>query len=250
MVVEPKAIVTVRNSSTRLPNKAIMKIKNDLSSIDIVIKRAKKSGFPVVLATSTDVQDNVFVGIAQKHHIEIFRGSLLNKIKRWYDCFNKLQIEHALLVDGDDLSYDYDVAKRAMLQLHTSKDIDIVASPKETVCGFFTYAITKNAISKLYSLATDDSLNTDVITKYIELAKLNVSYVSLEQHEKNKDVRLTLDYNEDLEFFRELYRNVDVLDNGKTIIKFLEANKSVSQINFHRQKDFLANQAKFNEGVK
>ena len=38
------AIITVRNSSSRLPNKAIMKIKNRLRSIDIVIERAKQTG--------------------------------------------------------------------------------------------------------------------------------------------------------------------------------------------------------------
>ena len=34
------------------------------------------------------------------------------------------------------------------------------------------------------------------------------------------------------------------------IIKFLEKNVLISQINFHRQKDFLANQIQFNENVK
>lgn len=250
MVIEVAAIVTVRNSSTRLPNKAIMKIKDDIRSIDIVIKRAKKTGFPVMIATSTDPLDDVFVNIAREHNIEIFRGSLLNKIKRWYDCFNKFDIKNALLIDGDDLSYDYDIAIRSVSMLKTSQNIDIVASPKETVCGFFTYALTKNAINKLYSLASSDLTNTDVITRYIELANLKVLHVLLKPYEQNKDVRLTLDYEEDLEFFRKLYENVDVVENGKNIISFLEKNKTVSQINFHRQKDFLTNQAKFNERIK
>jgi len=54
------AIVTVRNSSTRLPNKAIMKIKGDIRSIDIVIQRAKQTGFPVIIATSIHESDDEF----------------------------------------------------------------------------------------------------------------------------------------------------------------------------------------------
>ena len=54
------AIVTVRNTSSRLPNKAIMKIKDDIRSIDIVIERAKQTGLPVILATSTSDTDDVF----------------------------------------------------------------------------------------------------------------------------------------------------------------------------------------------
>ena len=58
--IKDAAIVTVRNSSSRLPNKAIMKIKDQLRSIDIVISRAKKTGFAVIIATSTDKTDDVF----------------------------------------------------------------------------------------------------------------------------------------------------------------------------------------------
>ena len=91
---EDVAIVTVRNSSSRLPNKAIMNIKNNLRSIDIVIKRAKQTGFPVILATSISETDDIFESISKEHEIEFFRGSLLNKIKRWYDCFEKYNIKN------------------------------------------------------------------------------------------------------------------------------------------------------------
>ena len=50
-------IIQARNNSSRLPNKAIMKIKGNLRSIDIVIERAKQTGLPVILATSTDNSD-------------------------------------------------------------------------------------------------------------------------------------------------------------------------------------------------
>ncbi len=250
MVVCDAAIVTVRNSSTRLPNKAIMEINENVKAIDIVIKRAKKTGLPVIIATSTNSQDDVFVNIAKEHDIEIFRGSLLNKIKRWKDCFTEFNIDNALLVDGDDLSYDYDIAQRAMRQLKSSISIELVKSPIETICGFFTYAITRQGIDKLFSIASANEQNTDVITKYIELAELNSENVSLLSHEKNKDFRLTLDYEEDLEFFQKLYKNIGIDVSGEDIVEYLSKNKMVSSINFHRQKEFLLNQAKFNEMVK
>ena len=103
MKIKDVAIVTVRNSSSRLPNKAIMKIKGTLRSIDIVVERAKKTGLPVIIATSTADSDDIFVDIARQRGVHIFRGSLVNKIKRWYDCFNEFGIENALIVDGDDL---------------------------------------------------------------------------------------------------------------------------------------------------
>ena len=56
---------------------------------------------------------------------------------------------------------------------------------------------------------------------------------------KNKE-----DYIEDLKFFQELYKNIDILSSGKTIIDFCENNKSLMNINFHRHKDFIENQKK------
>ena len=82
MITKEAVIVTVRTSSKRLPNKAIMEIKPGIKSIDIVIKRAKKIGSTVILATSNDVSDDILVQIAKQHKIEVFRGALLNKIKR------------------------------------------------------------------------------------------------------------------------------------------------------------------------
>lgn len=249
VVMKDAALVTVRNSSSRLPNKAIMSIKGNLRSIDIVVERAKKTGLPVVIATSTDPTDDIFEEIAKQHGVQIFRGSLLNKIKRWYDCFNAFHIENALIVDGDDLTSNYEIGTRALSQLKSS-NFDIITCPDDIVTGFFTYAMKKNAIVKLFSVVSNDDANTDVIARYVEKAKLTLTYVTLEDFERNKNIRLTLDYQDDLDFFRKLYENIDILENGKAIVTFLENNKSISEINFHRQKDFLNNQAKFNANVK
>jgi len=46
------------------------------------------------------------------------------------------------------------------------------------------------------------------------------------------------------------YKNIDYDANGKYIVEYLSKNKSIPSINFHRQKEFLLNQAKFNEMVK
>jgi len=248
MKIKDVAIVTVRNSSSRLPNKAIMKIKGTLRSIDIVVERAKKTRLPVIIATSIAASDDIFVDVAKQHDVHIFRGSLVNKIKRWYDCFNEFGIENALIVDGDDLSHNYDIGSRAVSKLKANQ-FDVIASPQDIVTGFFTYAMNRNAIVKLYNVVPSEEINTDVITRYIEKAGLNISEIELKDYERNKNIRLTLDYEEDLAFFRKLYENIDILESGKGIIDYLDKNNSISEINFHRQKDFLKNQAKFNESV-
>ena len=248
MVIDA-CIITVRNSSTRLPNKAILKISNEFSAIDILIKRVQKTELPIIIATSKEPSDDIFEDIAQKHKVKIFRGSLINKIKRWYDCFIHFEIENALLVDGDDLSYNYEIAKRAMTLIKNS-NIDMVLNPSNIICGFFTYALNKNGIMKLYNIAKSEDIDTDVNHKFIQLANLNTSFIDLNENECNKEIRLTLDYEEDLNFFKKLYENISITATGNEIVNFLNNNISIKKINYHKQKDFLDNQKRFNESVK
>jgi len=248
-MITDACIITVRNSSTRLPNKAIIKILDEFSAIDILIKRAEKTELPVIIATSKDPSDDIFEDIAQNHNVKIFRGSLLNKIKRWYDCFNHFKIQNALLVDGDDLSYNYEIGKRAIYSIK-KLNVDMILNPSNIICGFFTYALNQNGIMKLYNIAKSENLDTDVIHKFIQLANLKTSYINLNENECNKEIRLTLDYEEDLTFFKKLYQNISITANGNDIVNFLENNIGIKQINYHKQKDFLDNQKKFNESIK
>jgi len=126
----------------------------------------------------------------------------------------------------------------------------MVLNPPDIVTGFFTYAIKKNGISKMYKIIQDEHENTDVITRFIEKANLITNMVKLNKIECNENIRLTLDYPEDLQFFRKLYERIDILEDAENILKFLSENKQILQINSHRQKDFLENQSKFNEGIK
>ena len=244
MITKEAVIVTVRTSSKRLPNKAIMEIKPGIKSIDIVIKRAKKIGSTVILATSNDVSDDILVQIAKQHKIEVFRGALLNKIKRLYDCFVEYQIERAVIIEADDIAFDYTINQKAITELRQT-DSDMIMYPPEIVTGLFLFVLKKNALEKLYSVVPYENTNTDVsIIELIKETDLNISQLKLEPYAKNKKIRLTLDYPEDLKFFQELYNNIDTTSSGKTIIDFCEKNKSITEINFYRQKDYLDNQKK------
>ena len=241
-------IVSARSSSSRLPNKALLKIKDDISAIEIVIERAKMIGLPVILATSKDSSDDELANIGEKHNVEVFRGELINKIKRWHDCFKKFDIELAVEIDGDDLCYNFDLAKRALNEFKEKEDIMI--APSDMIIGFFTYIISKNGIKKLFTTAKDERLDTDVITKFIEKGKLKFQTLVPKEDEINKEIRLTLDYKEDLKFFREIFKKFDIVAPTKDIVNYLLDNPEITKINFERQKDFLNNQARFNSNVK
>ena len=143
------ALVTVRVASTRLPKKCLLVIIDDITAIQVVIRRAKKIGCTIILTTSVASSDDPLIEIAKKENIQYFRGSKKNKIKRWADCFTHYDIDNAILVDGDDLTFDYNVAKRA-LNLLQNGNIDFVTTSTEMTPGFFTYGITLDKINQVF----------------------------------------------------------------------------------------------------
>ena len=243
------ALVTARSTSTRLPNKCFQLITDDLSIIQVVIRRAKKIGCPVILATTEVPSDDRLEEISFKEDILCFRGAVKNKIKRWADCFHKYSITEGLLVDGDDPTFDYNVGARALGQLRKG-ETDMVVIPPEMTPGFFTYGITKNGVEKLLTQAPYSEMDTDVITEFINSGGLTKSYVPAMLGEtEGHNVRLTVDYPEDVEFYRALYSKVNYLAPAPEIVRVALKN-NLQEINWHKQAQFLENQRKFNESVR
>ena len=241
------AIISVRNSSTRLPGKALREICG-VKTIEVAIERAKKTGVPVVIATSTDPTDGVFEQIAADNDVHIFRGSLLNRLKRWKDCFDHFDIERAVWIDGDDLLHDYEIEKRAIKQLIDS-EVDLVKNPDNIVCSYFIMAMNRSAVDKMTPFMLKDDLDLDVITEFLYKGDLSIEEVALNDWEKDRPFRLTLDYEEDLSMFETLIGQVGIGASGKQITDFLDSHPEVVEINVHRQKDFLENQQKFNQTI-
>lgn len=250
-MVRSAALVTVRNSSTRLPHKALAEIRPGLRAIDCVLQRAKLIETEVILTTSTDRSDDVFEEIAREQGVQIFRGALQNKIKRWHDCFQTHGLELALLVDGDDLAYGFELGQRALSLLARYDDgALLVRHPPDIVCGLFTYGLNVQAMERLHAVAKAEDLDTDVITEFLHQARIKEALLELFPHEQGRNFRLTLDYKEDLQMFQALYAKVDVLSPTQELISFLDDHPEVVEINLFRQADYLQNQSNFNKRVK
>jgi spore coat polysaccharide biosynthesis protein SpsF len=242
------AVVTVRSTSSRLNKKCFQSLFEEISMIQIVIRRAKKIGCQVILATSEDVSDDELIKIANSENIRYFRGSLKNKIHRWHQCFLEYGIEYGMLIDADDPSFSFTVANRALIQLQNSKS-EIITGSKDLMPGLITYGLTAKGMSKLFDVASDYDLDTDVIEMFIKKSKLlNTTIYPNEGEKAIPKVRLTIDYKEDLLFYRALFKNISYLDDSSNLInKIIELK--ISDINWFRNEEFMKNQISFNKGV-
>ena len=80
-------ILQARMSSTRLPGKIMMTIKNR-PIIDYVITQLQfsKNIEKIVIATTGNQIDNPLIDYAEKKSISIFRGSEDDVLDRYYSC--------------------------------------------------------------------------------------------------------------------------------------------------------------------
>ena len=243
------AIVTVRALSTRLEKKCFQKLYKNLSMIEIVIERAKKIGFKVIVATSLNTSDDEIELVANKLNVEVFRGSLLNKIHRWNACFEKYKLDYCILVDADDPTFSFSIMQKAMNKLIEDNN-ELIRGSTELLPGLITFGLSANGMKKLYYTAKNPKTDTDVIDIFLSRANLSESYISPEdEYEYNADIRLTVDYKEDLKFYQAVYNKVSYLEETSKIIQVIK-KYNFATINWFRNKDFINNQESFNNSIR
>ncbi len=238
--------ITVRTGSTRLPGKALLSISGR-RTIEHVIDRVKrvKAADSIVLCTSDDPSDDVLEQVADRAGILCFRGSMEDKLVRWLGAVDKFTPDYFVTIDGDDLFCDPELIDTAIKQVKDDPVIDFLKAPEGLACGAFTYCIKSAALRRACEIK--GSQQTEMMWVYFtetglfRVADLNVTDPVF----FNDRIRLTLDYPEDLDFFRAVFDKMRITANTvplRKIISMLNVNTDISGINISRQDEFLANQ--------
>ena len=87
------AFITVRTASSRLPQKCLLPF-GDCNVIQHVIRRALFYKLDPIVCTTVEPNDDVIVRIAKEEKVKYFRGSVLDKLRRWLDCCDRFEIEN------------------------------------------------------------------------------------------------------------------------------------------------------------
>jgi spore coat polysaccharide biosynthesis protein SpsF len=234
--------ITVRSNSTRLPNKAYRKIK-DKYTIEYVIEQTKKSKKAdlVVLCTTELPEDNLLCEIATNNGIKFYRGSELDKLERWNGACKEYSVQFFITADGDDLFCSHELMDIAFKQNET-EPVDFIYG-EGVACGSFTYGIAAHALEKVCEIkGTEDTEMMWVYftdTGLFKIAPLG----GVPELYKRKDVRMTLDYEDDFNFFSTVIQNLPkhVFDT-RDVLTFLNENKHVIDVNFYLEEKWKNNQ--------
>lgn len=232
------AIIVSRMSSSRLPGKACIKIDGKETLVHVIDRiKCCKNIDDIILATSSEKDDDAIEEIGLREGISVYRGSLEDVATRIYQAALKFNVKNIVRITADDLIRDEKMIDSGMdMYLKNKSDALIMDNmPYGTASEIFSI----DALERVIAHANDKN-NTGFLEYYLQNENyFNVSRIS-SNYNFNQKLRMTLDYDEDLSFFKVLFRimkerNIYVLSD---ILKAIKENESIISINKHKTIDY------------
>lgn len=200
------AVIQARMASTRLSGKALMNIGSN-PMIYYVIRRGQKiHGIEkVVLATSTNKENDPLVNFAESLGIDVFRGDEDNVLERFYTIAKENQATNVIRLTGDNPLIDF-TALSALLERHCSENCDyscIKGLPVGASGDIFSF----NAL-KMSNENIDGKKLCDHVDLYVLENQDKFKIVCYELTQALSSYRWTVDEQQDMDRMREFFLSV------------------------------------------
>lgn len=221
-------ILQARTGSSRLPGKVLMPV-NGKPMIEWQIKRIQSANIaPIVLATTTDKSDDKLVKIAESLAIEVFRGSKNDVVQRFEKIVLIKDPDYFIRITGD-CPLIMPKLLNDMNEIYKDSPKDYFSNTMKTTFpdGLDVEFVSKHAFKKMLRMQLNNQEREHVtlaLYKHPELFTIS----NYENKIDYGNLRWTVDYPEDLEFVRRIYKHfkgreinfdfqdvVDLLDSGK-----------------------------------
>ena len=227
-------LITARLKSTRLPEKLLREVEGRpiFSHMIDRLKLAKRVS-EIIVCTSTNPQDDRLEDIAAAHGISCFRGDEDDVVKRLSDAATSFNLDYLLSITADCPFSDPQYADK-IVETFEATNADLIRA-LELPHGAYSYGVKPTAFRRVLDIK--DDTNTEVWTRYFTDTDLfTVLDLPIEPRHKIPDLRMTLDYSEDLEFFKAVFARL--YQPGKIfsldeIIELLKVHPEITAINSH-----------------
>ncbi|MGB1307438.1 MAG: cytidylyltransferase domain-containing protein [Oceanihabitans sp.] len=224
-------IITARMKSSRLKKKATLKIF-DRELIAWMLDRAKLSTAVsnIVIATSTNPQDDVLEEIAKRESVDYYRGSEEDVIERLYEAAKKFDLDFFINITADCPLFGFDYFEE-VISYYKKTNADLITST-DLPHGFFIYGLKTNTLRQI--IENKNIKDTEVWGSLFNKEKFNVKELPVDKNLIRENFRLTVDYPEDFTFFEKVFHGLGEDTYKKTtpeLIEFLDAHPEIVAIN-------------------
>ncbi len=210
----PKVVASIeaRMGSSRLPGKVLTDI-GGVPALTRLIRRLRQCQAldDVVLATTTSPKDDELVSWAQTNNVPVFRGSEEDVLARVVGAHQMMGSDLVVEVTGDCPLLDSTVIDLG-IETYFANDCDVVTNARVPSYpqGADVQVFQLKALSDVADSVWDPAVREHVSLYFYENPdKYKIIHLIAPQMWKAENLRLQLDYPEDLEFIRTVYSRLE-----------------------------------------
>lgn len=229
------AILACRNNSSRLYAKPLqfLDIDKKVTVIDHIIKNLKKIKIinEIVLAIADSKENIIYENVAKKNGVRFFYGSENNVVKRMLDCARYTNATDIFRVTSESPFLFNEMVTSIWLEYKKEKFDAAFLDNVIDGCGFEIFNLDSLKQSFIHSKKD----YKEFVTKHIRKNNKKFKILKFIPHKKffRRDLRLTIDYPEDLIVCREVYKQRKLRDKKfkiEEIIKFLDSRPELKKL--------------------
>lgn len=230
-------VIQARLGSTRLPQKMICPFYEGKSIFEILIAKIQESfpNIPIILATSTNHENDVLENMALFKGCQVFRGEEQNVLNRFCEAAKAHKIDKIIRICADNPFLDVNELKR-LIDYSANKKADYVSfniaglPSIKTHFGFWAEYVSLQTLEKV-QLRTNHAFFREHVTNFIyeNPSEFEIAFITPHSKiQKQNDIRMTIDTQKDFELLSEifaiLYTRFKLNFGIDEIIEFLNEN--------------------------
>ncbi len=208
MSLRAAIVLQARMGSSRLPGKSLAPIAGRTLLARVVERLRMRADLPVVLATTTLLEDDLLCEEAERLDIAVLRGSADDVLGRFAFAASVLGVSAIVRATADNPAVDLDSPYRTLEILQRS-GADYVVDYGLPLGGTVE-AMAVPALVRAAALATD-AYDREHVTPFIRRDARSRAVDSLAPTAlRRPDLRFTVDTADDLDYMRRVYQEVGV----------------------------------------
>ena len=231
-------LITARLKSTRLPMKLLKEVNGE-SMITWMLRRLKLATIldEIVIATSTNPQDDALEEIAKREGVQCFRGSEEDVSLRLHEAAETFNLDYIISMTADCPLLPYELIGD-LVETFNNTQADLVTC-YELPVGIYLSGLKPKAMKRVIEMKASE--NTEYWLYYF----LKTDLFKVIPHPVDSDLfrseyRFALDYPEDFAFLKAVYEGIGpeaYKATTKEILAFVDTHPELAKIN----KDFNKN---------
>jgi spore coat polysaccharide biosynthesis protein SpsF len=234
------ASIEARMSSTRLPGKVLADVEGRPALLRLIdrLRRAETLD-AIVVATTSKPSDDPLVPLLQREGVPCFRGSEDDVLERVVEAHRMMKSDVVVEVTGDCTLIDPKVIDFGVTA-YLANDADVVANVVKPSfpMGIDVQVFSFEALADVEAKVDDPAVREHVSLFFYEHPeRYRILHLDAPTGYHAPEQRLQLDYPEDLELIREIYRRLERKFDGRfgtpEILQLLAAEPALAAINRH-----------------